>query len=306
MEASGCNVPTSDNASISSISFLVFSALEALTGMSLNTFIVAVSCVNGMKNKQLKSIDKILAALGITRFCYLCMFLVKVFWMSISSRVFEVTAMYQMFKAAIWFLTCVCFCFSACLCSFYCIKIANFGHRLFVYLKLRISRLVPWMLVVSVLGSLLLSFPFFHGIYNIACKNSTGSGEPANQMLEDFTWETDLLSLFAYCGVGFSVVFSVSVASSCLLLFSLWRHAHLMQNGSPSFSNLGMAAHFQAMKTIMSLLIVDCVNFVGLMLLLSNVFSEGGAINRLVTIIVYENVWFCKPSAAEDEVSSES
>lgn len=297
MEASGCNIPASDRASFSSVSFLVFSLLEALVGMALNGFIVAVSCISGLKNKQLKSIDKILTALGITRFFYLCTCLVKIFWLSVSSRGFEVTIVYQMFKAAIWFLTCICFCFSACLCSFYCIKIANFGHRLFVHLKLRISSLVPWMLLVSMLGSLVNTYPFFSGIYNISCKNSTGSSGAsanqtledlmsANQTLEDFTWETDLLSLFVYCGVGFSVAFSIAFASSFLLLFSLWRHTHTILNGLTGSSNLSMDAHFRAVKTILSLLAADGVTFVGVMILLSNVFSERSATFRLVTIIV--------------------
>lgn len=286
MDASACNSPSADSASFSSISFLVFSALEALIGMALNAFIVAVSCIGVMKNRQLKSIDKILTALGVTRFCYLCIFLVKIFWMSVSPRVFGVTAVYSMFKAVVWFLTCVCFSFSACLCSFYCIKIANFGHRLFVHLKLRLSRLVPWMLIASLFWSMLVTFPFFHGIYNISCKNSTGPGVSANQTPEDFTWETNLIILYGYCGVGFSMVFFISFISSGLLLFSLWKHTHLMQNGSTSFSNPSMAAHFQAVKTITLLLIVDSVDFVGLMLLLSNIYSEKSPTNRFITTVV--------------------
>ncbi|XP_077172617.1 taste receptor type 2 member 40-like [Paroedura picta] len=284
METSRCRTPTVSNTSLSSVSFLVFSAFEALLGMALNAFLVAESCIHGLKNRELKSIDKILTALGTTRFCYLQFFLVKVFWMSISTRVFEVTSVYQMFKAAIWFLTCTSFCFSACLCSFYCIKIANFGHRLFVLLKLRISKLVPWMLLAAVLGSLVNTYPFFQGIYSRNCKNSTAS---TNQTLEDFTWETNLLSLFVHCSMGFSVAFCISFASSGLLLFSLWRHAHQMQSGWTGFDSPSMAAHFQAVKTIGLLLIVDSVNFLGLMLLLSNVFSETGPTYQLITILVY-------------------
>nr|XP_056712816.1 taste receptor type 2 member 40-like [Euleptes europaea] len=287
MEASGCKVPTSDNSSLSSIIFLVFSALEALVGMGLNALIAVVSCTHGMKNRQLKCVDKILTALGVSRFCQLSIFIVKIIWMTISSTNFEMTRMYHLVKGTIWFLTSICFNFSACLCFFYCVKIANFRHRLFIHLKMEISRLVPWMLLVSVFASLANTFPFFHGLYSITCKNNTGYGTSGNQTLEDLTLETNLVYLFVFCGTGFSVAFSMSITLSGLLLFSLWRHTHLMQNGSTSFSDLSMAAHFKAVKTIMLLLIVDSVNFVGLMILLSNRFSERTPINQLVTIVVF-------------------
>ncbi|XP_048362684.1 taste receptor type 2 member 40-like [Sphaerodactylus townsendi] len=288
METSGCSVPTSADSLLSSISFMVFSVLQAVIGMALNAFIVTVSCVNRMKRRQLKCTDKILIALGISRFCYLCVLLGKILWMSVSSRAVEVTSAFQMVRGAIWFLSCVCFWFSACQCLFCCVKIANFRHCLFVHLKMGISRLVPWMLLVSVIGSLINTCPFLSGIYNITCRNNTGSNISGNQThLEDLALETNLFNLFLFCGVGFSAAFSVSAASSSLLLFSLWRHTHLMRNGSTGFSHPSMAAHFQAVKTITSLLIVDSFNFVGLMLLLSNLFAERTPENQIITTVIF-------------------
>ncbi|XP_054826747.1 taste receptor type 2 member 40-like [Eublepharis macularius] len=208
-------------------------------------------------------------------------------WMSISSWAFEVTVVYQTFKAVIWLLTCISFCFSSCLCSFYCIKIANFKHHLFIRLKMGISRLVPWMLLGSVFGSLANTYPFYRDIYRITCKNNTISSALGNQTREDLTLETNLFNLFMYCGTGFSITFFISFASSCLLLFSLWRHTHLMQSTSTTFSNPSMAAHFRAVKTIMSLLIIDCINFVSLMLLLSNIFLDRSPTNRFFSTISY-------------------
>ncbi|XP_054826734.1 taste receptor type 2 member 40-like [Eublepharis macularius] len=253
--------------------------------MLLNAFLVAESCIDGMKNRQLTSIDKILAALGISRFCYFCVLLVKIFWMSVTSLPFEVIAVYQTFKALIWLLTCISFCFSSCLCSFYCIKIANFKHHLFLRLKMGISRWVPWMLLGSVFGSLANTYPFYCDIYRIACKNSTYSHAFGNETSEDLILETNIFNLFMYCGTGFSITFFISFVSSSLLLFSLWRHTHLMQSTSTSFSNPSMAAHFRAVKTIMSLLIIDSIHFVSLMLLLSNIFSDRSTTNRLLSTI---------------------
>ncbi|XP_062971919.1 taste receptor type 2 member 40-like [Elgaria multicarinata webbii] len=288
MEAEGCNVPKTGNPPLSTIIYLVFSAVEAVVGMSLNAFIVAVNCINGIKSRHLKSIDKILTALGISRFFYLCILSVKIFWEAIFPWTFEVTNVYQTLKAAIWFLTCTSLCFSACLCSFYCIKIANFQHHIFIRLKMGISKLVPWLLLVSVLGSLVNTSPFFSGIYSITCRKNNNSFDVlGNHSLEGISVQTNLFNLFLYCGTGFSVVFFILTTSTFLLLFSLWRQTHQIQKSLASFSNPSMAAHFQAVKTIMSLLITDVINFVSLMLLLSNIFPEKSPTNQLCIFIVY-------------------
>ncbi|XP_060128242.1 taste receptor type 2 member 40-like [Zootoca vivipara] len=132
--------------------------------MSLNAFIAVVNCIDGMRNGHLKSIDKILTAFGVSRCFYMFLLVVKIFWIAFFPWIFEDTSLYQTYKATMWFLNCTNLCFTACLCTFYCAKIANFQHYIFFLLKTRISRLVPWMLLASLLGSLATTSPFFKEI----------------------------------------------------------------------------------------------------------------------------------------------
>ncbi|XP_053127315.1 taste receptor type 2 member 40-like [Hemicordylus capensis] len=283
----GCSIPSTDNLSLATISYLVFLTFQALVGMSLNAFIVVVNCIDGIRKRHLKSVDKILTAMGISRFCYLCTLQVKYFWMAISLQALELTSLFRAFKAVIWCLTCSNLCFSACLCAFYCAKIANFQHYIFIHLKMRISRMVPWLLLASVFLSLVNTIPFYRGIYTITCKNNNSSSELGNDTLVDITMETDFLNLFLFCGIGFSLAFFVLAMSSFLLLFSVWRHTHQMQKGLASFSNPSMAAHFKAVKTIISFLIIEGVNFIALMLLLANIYGERSPASQVCAIILY-------------------
>lgn len=286
MDSKGCSVPERDNISLSALCYLFFTALENVVGISLNVFIVVVNCFNGIKERRLKSIDKIMTVLSLSKICYLCILEVKIIWAAVYLWAFEVTRLYQGFKATIWFLTCTNLWFSACLCAFYCAKIANFQNHIFIYLKMRISRMMPWLLLVSVLVSLINTTPFYVGIYNMACKNNNSSDNIGNSSLRRMTLETDLFNLFLYCGIGFSLAFFVLTMLTFLLLFSLWRHTHRMQDGSANFSNPSMDAHFKAVKTIIFLLIIDSTNFTALMVLLSNNFSESSFESQFCTIIV--------------------
>ncbi|XP_066478337.1 taste receptor type 2 member 40-like [Tiliqua scincoides] len=285
MNSKGCDIPR-DNLSQQDICYLFFTALENVVGVSLNAFIVVMNCIKGIRERRLKSVDKIMTALGISKICYLCILEVKIIWTEVYLWAFEATHLYQGFKATIWFLTCTNLWFSACLCAFYCAKISNFQNHIFICLKARISRMVPWLLLVSVLVSLTNTTPFYSSIYNINCKNNYSSDDLGNHTSESMTLETNLFNLFLYCGTGFSLAFFILTMSTFLLLFSLWRHTDRMQNSSANFSNPSMDAHFKAVKTIFSLLIIDSINFTALMLLLSNVFPESSSESQLCTLIV--------------------
>ncbi|XP_009865655.1 PREDICTED: taste receptor type 2 member 119-like, partial [Apaloderma vittatum] len=58
-----------------------------------------------------------------------------------------------------------CFLCISWICSFlsifYCIKIANFRHTFFTYMKVKIDRIVPWLFLGSVLLSLVISILFY-------------------------------------------------------------------------------------------------------------------------------------------------
>ncbi|NXQ08296.1 T2R41 protein, partial [Vidua macroura] len=240
--------------------------LEAFPGMWINAFLVCVLCIAWVKKKTLNSNEKILLLLGCSRFCYLC-----IAWVCYSLSIAYPNYLYVQptFQLIIFFqsfFTCSNLWVSACLCVFYCIKIANFRNRFFIYLKVKTDRIVPWLLLASLLSALAISII----AYDMAVtelsnsRNSTGQGnfsKVSGEMAENF-----FQTFFIY-GFGFVTSF-IPVICSALLLFCLWRHKCKMQKNS--MNSLSMDAHIKAMKSILSFFIMYSINFIFLILSVIN------------------------------------
>uniref|UniRef100_A0A8C3SAV6 Taste receptor type 2 n=1 Tax=Chelydra serpentina TaxID=8475 RepID=A0A8C3SAV6_CHESE len=264
---------------------LVILVSEAFVGMWINSFIVAVNCVGRVKQRCLSSSDTILTVLAFSRCCFLLKTTLQTFCSTFYPEIYYQNSIFQAFRAVTWFLNSSNQWFAACLCVFYCVKIANFSNPLFICLKFKISRLLPWLLLGSVLLSLFSSLPFLNAIYKIECDNFNSSLE-RHYNVNNVTVETSLSHVLAICGIGFSMAFTVFIISASLLLFSLLRHTRQMQNNSSRFRSPCLEAHIQAMKAIISFFFINIVNFIALLILLTNIYQEISAASTACTIIV--------------------
>ncbi|XP_044865181.1 taste receptor type 2 member 40-like [Mauremys mutica] len=280
-----CHFVKEDNITESSIIVLVILACEAFVGMWINSFIVAVNCVERVKQRYLSSADNILAVLAFSRFCFLLKTMLQTFCSTFYPEIYYLSSVFQVFRAVTWFFNSSNQWFAACLCVFYCVKIANFSHPLFICLKFKISRLVPWLLLGSVFLSLFSSLPFLNSVYKIEC-NDFNSSLKRRYNVKNVTVETSVSHILSICGIGFSMAFTIFIISAFLLLFSLWRHTRQMQNNSSSFRSPCVEAHIQAMKAIMSFFLINIVNFIALLILLTNIYQETAAASVACTIIV--------------------
>ncbi|NWV32308.1 TA2R7 protein, partial [Grantiella picta] len=239
--------------------------LQVFAGMWINAFIVCVLCVAGVKKKTLSSNEKILLPLGCSRFCYLGFSWLYSFLFKMYPNCLRVYPIIQLIQGASSFFNCSNFWFSACLCVFYCIKIANFRNRFFIYMKVKIDKIVPWLLLGSVIFSIVVGIVCYNIIDKALCKNLnfTCQGrfwKAAIKMDEDFyimNFVTGSVCTTSFMAVIFSAVF---------LLFSLWRHKRTMQINS--MNSLSVEAHVRAMKSILSLFIMYSINFMSLILTL--------------------------------------
>ncbi|NXA94600.1 T2R41 protein, partial [Melanocharis versteri] len=239
--------------------------LEAFAGMWINTFIVCVLCIAWVKKKTLNSNEKILLLLGCCRFWHLGISWIYYFLSNIYSYCLLVHPILQLLQGAYSFFNCSNFCFSACLCVFYCIKIANFRNSLFIYLKVKIDRIVPWLLLGSVIFSLIIGTLVYNIIDKAVCKNLNftcqGRLWKATIRIEEHLYPIHFLAGFV-CTTSFMAV----IVSAVFLLFSLWRHKCKMQTNS--MNSLSVDAHIRAMKSILSFFIMYSINFMALILTL--------------------------------------
>ncbi|XP_048362674.1 taste receptor type 2 member 40-like [Sphaerodactylus townsendi] len=284
MTSNYCGVATDEFMSTSGLFLLVIVGAETLIGAWINAFIVTICCIDILKNKFLRAADQILMVLATNRFCFLITAMLWALLKTLNPMIYYKNFVFRGVKVILWFFISSNLWLSACLCLFYCVKIATFRHSIFISLKLRIARAVPGLLLGSVLLSLINSLPFLNLIFTTHCDtaNATVSG---NRTANQTKMHTDLLKVFSFCSFGFSMVLAIFVISALLLLTSLWRHSQQLKNSLTSYTSPRMTAHVRAVKMITYFLVIYLVNFVALMILLTDVFSEdrveGGCFGEL-------------------------
>ncbi|NXI03707.1 TR110 protein, partial [Pachycephala philippinensis] len=225
--------------------------LEAIAGMWINAFLVCVLSIAWVKKKSLNSNEKILLLLGCSRFCYLGISWVYVFLSTIYPNYLHVPTIIQVFLITQVFFNCSDVCVSACLCVFYCIKIANFRNRFFIYLKVKIDKIVPWLLLGSEIFCLVFGILVYDIVDKARCNNSTG---PGNLWKVNIKIDEQFFPVFFVTGLLFFISVTAVVSSAVFLLFSLWSHKRKMQTNS--MNSLSVDAHIKAMKSILSLFII--------------------------------------------------
>ncbi|NXI42478.1 TA2R9 protein, partial [Galbula dea] len=263
---------------------LVISTLQTIAGMWINAFIVCVLCIGWLKRKSFNSNEKILLHLGCSRFwdifisCLYSSFSITYPWCFYVHPIPELFAAIQNFSntSNVWV--------SASLCVFYCIKIANFRHTFFIYLKVKIDKIVPWLLLGSGLLSLVMAILAYNITGNAVLKkrNSTTTGSlwKLNVRMDEHFFAVLFLSGFMITTAFLAVVFS-----ALLLLFSLWRHKRNMQTNS--VKDLSMDAHIKAIKSILSFLFLYTINFTGLILSLIYATRNDNLVIFLILLFHY-------------------
>uniref|UniRef100_A0A8C5T7V7 Taste receptor type 2 n=1 Tax=Malurus cyaneus samueli TaxID=2593467 RepID=A0A8C5T7V7_9PASS len=234
-------------------------------GMWINAFIVCVISIAWVKRKTLNSNEKILLLLGCSRFCFLCFLWVHSFLSTIYPYYLLVHPIIQLLLGAASIFNCSNLWISACLCVFYCIKIANVRNWFFTYLKVKIDRIVPWLLLGSEILSLVIGILAYNIIDKAVCEN-------INFTCQGIVWKANIrirehfYHLYFLTGFVYTISFMAVTFSAVFLLFSLWRHKRNMQTNS--MSSLSVDAHIKAMKSILSFLVMYCINFMSSILTL--------------------------------------
>ncbi|NXI81806.1 TA2R7 protein, partial [Rhipidura dahli] len=257
-------------------------SLEAFAGMWINAFLVCVICTAWVKKKTLNSNEKILLLLGCSRFCSLCLSWVYYFLLITYPNYIYVQPTQQLLVSFRSFFNHSDMWVSACLCVFYCIKIANFRNSFFIYLKVKLDRIVPWLLLGSKIFSLVIVI-LVHDISDEAqCNNSTG---PGNLWKVNMKIDEHFFPLYFVTGLGLVTSFTTVSSSALLLLLSLWRHKRKMQTNS--MNSLSVDAHIRAMKSILSFFIMYSINFIFFIVTMMNSRKRGNPRMFIVYVFLF-------------------
>ncbi|XP_078521564.1 taste receptor type 2 member 16-like [Lissotriton helveticus] len=163
--------------------------MASVIAIIASVFILAFYLLEKAKGKRLNTCDIILVALGISFICFQCTLLGHCYAYEMKAVVPGI-----LLQVTVWSGSCSSWLI-ACLSVFYCVKIVDFNNHLFFWLKQRISKLVPWLILGTVIGSLVLSIPLNFVSDKEYPQNSTANLK-ANATLQSeiMTWKT----LFSY------------------------------------------------------------------------------------------------------------
>ncbi|XP_030414212.1 taste receptor type 2 member 119-like, partial [Gopherus evgoodei] len=177
--------------------------------------------------------------------------------------------------------------FATWLSVFYCMKIANFSQPLFLWLKRRISGLVPRLLMSSLLVSLVTCLLSVNVIDRKNIGNSTNnlSGNIRVECSHNVNSSSGLTILHM---LGYSFPFFIFVVSAVLLITSLWRHTKRMEKNTNISRDTITDAHVSVIKGLIAFIFFYISYFVATLLFLLNIFAHGS---------LYFS-WFCVLVAA--------
>nr|XP_027799088.1 taste receptor type 2 member 41-like [Marmota flaviventris] len=245
--------------------FMLLFVLLCFLGSLANGFIVLMMSREWLRQGRLSPSNTILLCLGVSRFSQQCFGPVYIFNYFLHPVEFTKSLTRQIVCLHWDFMNSATFWFSTWLSVLFCIKIANFSHPTFLWLKWRLPSLVPWLLLGSVLISFVVTLFFFWGNHNLyqdfLIRQVSGnmSHREWNRRLEtDYFMPLKLVTMSLPC--------SLFLVSILLLMNSLRRHIRRMQHSAHNVRDPSAHAHTRALKMLISFLILYAMSFVSLVI----------------------------------------
>ncbi|XP_036609521.1 taste receptor type 2 member 7-like [Trichosurus vulpecula] len=246
--------------------FLIMITGEFIMGILGNGFIALVNFIDWVKKRKIYLVDLILTSLAISRIGLLFMMLLNIFIVIFYPEVFDCENIVKIIDS-FWAITSqLSVWFATCLSVFYCLKIANFSHPLFLWLKWRMNRVILIILLASLLISVSISLSVTEQ-YNEDVKNWGSRKNKRNN-----TRNSAYFNTLIFPSLGTLFPFTVSLISFFLLILSVWKHIRKMKLNAMDARDPKTVIHFRAMKAVISFLILFVIYCLACLIAISNYF----------------------------------
>ncbi|XP_075056888.1 taste receptor type 2 member 40-like [Mixophyes fleayi] len=227
-------------------------------GLLLNAFIVTNNFIWWQKGHTLQTVDIIVTSLGAVRIILL------ILWLLNSEILNQVKNILEYFAIAALSVEFCSLWWGTVLCVFYCVKITNYSNRLFLRLKMNISRLVPWLLLSSMMVSVLSSLTSGWFMFSVRHMNSTHFINGTND--GNITLDINCFNLIIINFGGSFIPFLILGAAISLLIVSLLKHTRNMSSKDSGFKKPQLVAHIMALINMSSFLFFYVLCFTGIIL----------------------------------------
>ncbi|KAG9469567.1 hypothetical protein GDO78_020205 [Eleutherodactylus coqui] len=234
----------------------VLTAAICLLGLTANLIIVAA---NAMKWKSLKSLhtcDKILSSLAISRGLYFFNIIIQNIIIRFLPWLMENNVLLTILNILTLFIFYSSNWIATILCVFYCVKIVTYNYKLFIFLKTRISTMVPWLIPVSLLISLISSLPFGWYSYGpkvrVALNGSIENMKDYREVIAEIFFKP-----FWILALGSYPPLIIFCAANFLLIHFLLMHTRRMRSNGSHIQSPNLQSHFSALKSMSLFLLLQ-------------------------------------------------
>nr|AYK27160.1 taste receptor type 2 member 16 [Eptesicus serotinus] len=222
--------------------FMIIYLLESLTVIVQSSLIVAVLSREWVQAKRLSPVDMILINLGVCRFFLQWSSVLNNFcsYFHPDNELWYIGVTWEFTNTLTFWLTSL-------LAVVYCVKISSFTYAIFLWLRWRILRLIPWLL----LGSLMISC--------VTVIVSTIKHHIKSQLIfmmqlpgnktETETLKTFLGKYYTYQHMAMLFIpFLLFLTATILLIASLSQHLRQIRRHNAGHSNSSMKVHATALR----------------------------------------------------------
>ncbi|XP_007950947.1 taste receptor type 2 member 3 [Orycteropus afer afer] len=250
--------------------FLVLSIAQFTLGLLVNGFIGLVNGRDWLKSKRMSLSDFLITSLALSKIVLLLLLLAHGVSVVFSLKDHSARMFVQMTDLFWTFTNHLNIWLATCLGVFYCLKVASFSHPVFLWLKWRVSRVVVWMLLVSLLlscSSTVSLIGEFKAYSDLSGIDDTGNTtEHKRKKCHRYKMIHVLGTLW------YLPPLVVSLASYFLLILSLGRHTRQMRHIGVSSRDPSTEAHKRATKLILSFLFLFLLYFLAFLIASSSYF----------------------------------
>ncbi|XP_073529531.1 taste receptor type 2 member 40-like [Phyllobates terribilis] len=245
--------------------------VTSLVGFLVNLIIVAANFLKWKRNNSLQTCDKIISSLAISRVLFIFNIIIRNGLFQFFPRLLQTKIISLFLYSLTMFLYYTSHWFAAILCVFYCVKIVTYNYKLFVFLKTRISTMVPWIILNSLLISLISSLPFHWFGYDLKLQNSSNvstENMTKNGHVIDYNFTNQFLVFVA----GSFPPLLIFCFANFLLIHFLLIHTRRMSGVGSHNHSPNLKSHFCALKSMSLFLVLQIIFFICMSLFASGIF----------------------------------
>ncbi|XP_044525275.1 taste receptor type 2 member 7-like [Gracilinanus agilis] len=244
---------------------------EFMMGILGNGFIGLVNFTDWVKRRKIYLVDFILTSLAISRIGLLFSMLLNGILVIFHPEVYEYTNITRIIDILWTIFNYLSVWFATCLSIFYCLKIANFSHSLFLWLKWRINRVIPIILLTFLFMSIFINLPITEK-FNEDFRDQVSRRNKRNNIPILKVNNSAYFDIVIFLNLGTLFPFTVSLISFFLLILSMWKHTRKIKLSAMDARDPSTEIHLRAMKAVISFLILFVIYCLAFLIATSSPF----------------------------------